>query len=109
MKSEVFHIPGSVRIERCLCREGPPVVFNVWKPHSSMSFTETRPLLKFVAWPKSTTTGTEIRAWLAAFEAKAAEKTKAADAEHAKRVISEGFGPEAHGEEEPNDNTKTIV
>jgi len=25
------------------------------------------------------------------------------------RILQEGFGPEAHGEEEPNDNTRMII
>ena len=103
-----------MRIERRLSREGPPIVFSVWKPGASMAFTDLEPLLKFVAWPKSTPTGVLIREWLASFETQRFALTDE-EKEHAARIKTEGFGPEAHdtpepaAEEEPNDNTKTII
>ena len=69
MKPAIFHVPGSVRIERQRHKEGPPVVFIAWKPNCSQSFTDTKALLRFAAWPRSTVTGQELRAWLESFDA----------------------------------------
>ena len=40
-----------------------------------MSFTDTKKLLAFIRWPKSTPTGQQIREWLASFD----KKPKAAE------------------------------
>lgn len=105
MKREQFLVPGSVLIERQLHREGPSPVFIAWKPHTSQSFTDEKELLKFVAWPKSTTTGTKIRDWLRSFDS----LTDAKPELDAARIQAEGFGPEAHDEPDPTTNTKMIT
>lgn len=64
MKSQQFYRPGSLLIERQVHREGPHVVWICWKPNSAMSFTDTKALLAFAGWPKSTPTGQELRAWI---------------------------------------------
>ena len=68
MKPAIFHIPGGLRIERQRHKEGPPIVYIAWKPHRSQSFTDTKALLRFAAWPKSTPTGVELREWLESFQ-----------------------------------------
>ena len=78
---------------------------------TSKSFTDTKQLLAFIRWPKSTPTGAAIRDWLASFEQKA--ETPAPELDMAK-VQREGFGPEVFGpdnieEKEPTHNTKTII
>ena len=67
MKSALFARQG-LRIERITPHEGPSPVWNAWKPHRAQAFTDTKKLLKFCAWPKSTPTGVELREWIASFE-----------------------------------------
>ena len=64
MRSQQFYRPGSLLIERQIHREGPRIVWVCWKPNSAMSFTDTKALLAFAGWPKSTPTGQELRAWI---------------------------------------------
>jgi len=66
MKAERF-TAGSLFIERIQMREGPPVVYVCKSGASAMSFTDTKKLLAFIRWPKSTPTGQLIREWLASF------------------------------------------
>ena len=66
MKAERF-TAGSLFIERVQMREGPPVVYVCKSGASAMSFTDTKKLLGFIRWPKSTPTGQLIREWLASF------------------------------------------
>ena len=89
MKSALFTRPG-LRIERITPHEGPTPVFNAWKPHRAQAFTDTKKLLKFAAWPRSTPTGQELREWVASFE----------------------IDPPTEAEQtevQPNENTKTII
>ena len=74
MKPECFKRDGSVRIERHTAREGPSPFFVVWKPNICRLFTDQKAMLKFIAWPKSTPTGTEIREWLESFDPKTKPK-----------------------------------
>ena len=103
MKPERFHIPGSLLVERQLRREGPSPVFVAWKPHTSMIFAERKALLKFCAWPASTETGKELRAWLDSFP----ESAPAPEVDLA-RLKQEGFGPEQH-EDDPTSQTRMVT
>ena len=89
MKSALF-TRGGLRIERITPHEGPSPVYNAWKPHRAQAFTDTKKLLKFCAWPKSTPTGVELREWIASFESDKPKQTE-------------------QNTEEPNENTKTII
>ena len=89
MKSALFTRPG-LRIERITPHEGPTPVFNAWKPNRSQCFTDTKKLLKFAAWPKSTPTGQELREWVSSFEIDPPTKAE-------------------QTEVEPNENTKVII
>ena len=71
-----------------------------------MSFTDTKRLLAFIRWPKSTPTGTAIREWLASFDEK--PEAPAPETNLAERIKMEGFGPEAH-DEDPTANTKMVT
>ena len=66
MKRAQFCKPGSLIVEYQEHREGPTPVWVAWKPGISQSFTDTKALLKFAAWPKSTPTGVELREWIEA-------------------------------------------
>ena len=79
-------------------------MFIAWKPNTSQSFTERKPLLKFAAWPASTPTGRRLRDWLDELAAAPAEAPEL----DMDRIKAEGFGPEAH-DPEPNDNTKMVT
>ena len=70
MKRQYFKKPGSLWIERTINREGPVVTWCCWKPGTSRIFRDDqrKEMLKFIAWPKSTATGTEIREWIASFD-----------------------------------------
>ena len=112
MKPEVFERPGSLRIERHRLREGPPVHYMCWQPHTSCFCADRAAVLNFAKWPKSTPTGERLREWLDQFvEADAELLAKAGTVLELdmKRIKAEGWGPEAHGDEEPNDNTKMIT
>ena len=89
MKSALFTRPG-LRIERITPHEGPTPVFNAWKPNRSQCFTDTKKLLKFAAWPRSTPTGAELREWVASFETDLPKQAE-------------------QNEAEPNENTKVII
>lgn len=105
MKSERF-TAGSLFIERTRMREGPPVVYICKSGYTSKSFTDTKQLLAFIRWPKSTPTGALIREWLASFDKK--QEAPAPELDMAK-VQREGFGPEAHDLEDPVAGTKMII
>ena len=87
-------------------REGPSVVYICKTGYTSKSFTDTKQLLAFIRWPKSTPTGTAIREWLASFDNK--QEAPAPETDLAKRIKAEGFGPEAH-DDDPTANTKMIT
>ena len=72
--------------------------YMAWRPHVSMLFTDTKELLRFIAWPRKTPTGDALRAWLA--DAPTAEPPAAADTD------ASGFGPDP---DDPNYQTRTIV
>ena len=93
-------------IERTRMREGPPVVYICKSGYSSKSFTDTKQLLAFIRWPKSTPTGTAIREWLASFDKK--QEAPAPETDLVKRIKAEGFGPEAH-DDDPTANTKMVT
>ena len=104
MKPDYF-TAGGLWIERRRNREGPVVTYTIWKPNTSRIFTDTKKALKFIAWPKGTPTGDDLRDWFAELaykDAKAKPTTVSKD-----QIAAEGFGPEAH--EEPNDNTKMVT
>ena len=62
MKPDYF-TAGGLYIERRRNREGPPVPYTIWKPNTSRIFPAVKAALTFIAWPKSTPTGEEIREW----------------------------------------------
>jgi hypothetical protein len=64
MKTELFEVPGSLRVEYQEHKEGPSPVYVAWKPGTSQTFRERSPLLKFAQWPASTPTGRRLRDWL---------------------------------------------
>jgi len=81
------------------------VVYICKSGFTSKSFTDTKQLLAFIRWPKSTPTGTAIREWLASFDKK--QDAPAPKLDMAK-VQREGFGPEAHNDD-PTANTKMVT
>lgn len=105
MKRNHFVRTGSLWLERTVNREGPVVTWCCWKPHTARMFRDDqrKELLKFIAWPKSTVTGAEVREWIASFD-KVEENAPDAAAE----VKAVSWGPEVH-DAEPNDQTKMIT
>lgn len=117
MKPESFIRPG-LQIYRHRNREGIPITYTAWKPHTSRLFSddERKQMLKFIAWPASTPTGQEIREWLKSFDEPKKpvlelQQQPLPKPDQQEVVITPGsWGPEAHpDDEEPNDNTKTII
>ena len=51
MRTQLFDVPGSLRVEYQEHKEGPSPVYVVWKPGTSQTFRERSPLLKFAQWP----------------------------------------------------------
>ena len=105
MKRAQFYKPGSLMIEYQEHREGPSPVFVCWKPHSSQTFTDRSSLLKFCAWPASTPTGKELRAWV---DDQLANAPTEGHLDMAK-IKETGWGPEAHEESDPTAGTKMIT
>ena len=101
-----YYTAGGLWIERRRNREGPPITYTIWKPHTSRIFTDVKAALKFIAWPRGTPTGDSLREWFDSFNSKDAGATLAKT--DRKAVKATGFGPEAH-EPEPNDQTKMIT
>ncbi len=111
MKPEVFERP-SVLVERHRLREGPPVHYVCWKPHTSVFCADRLSVIRFFKWPKSTPTGDALREWLDQFvESDAALHAKIGEGASLdmKRIKAEGFGPEAHSDEDPQADTKMIT
>ncbi len=105
MKSERF-VVGQLWIERCRRREGPEIIYNVLSGNSSRLFTDHKMILRHVRWPKGTPTGDALREWLAAFKK---EKPTTNPELDVVRMKAEGFGPEAHDDEDPTANTKMVT
>ena len=103
MKTQLFEVPGALRVEHQEPREGPSPIYVAWKPGVSQTFRERSPLLKFIQWPASTPTGRRFRDWLDELQQTPSKPSEG----HMERIKAEGFGPEAH--EEPNDNTKMVT
>lgn len=112
MKPEVFQRP-SVLVERHRLREGPPVHYVCWRPHTSVFCADRLSVIRFFKWPKSTPTGDALREWLDQFvEADAALHAKVGGGGASldmERIKIEGFGPEAHADEDPQAETKMIT
>ena len=108
MKSERFTGGTELFIERNRRREGPPIVYTVRVGDKAMLFTDPKRILRFAKWPKGTPTGDALREWLAGFDeadAKATAPKLSMDA-----IKAEGFGPEAHADEDdPTANTKMVT
>ena len=88
-----------------ICKSGP----------TAMSFTNTKKLLAFIRWPKSTPTGQRVREWLASFEQKPQAPAPELDMT---KIKVEGFGPEAYDpdalvnvlfDDDPTANTKMVT
>jgi hypothetical protein len=104
MRSERF-TAGQLWIERNRRREGPPVVYTVMLGRTARLFTDSKAILKFVKWPKSTPTGDALREWLASFDKKPETPAPKLDMT---QIKAEGFGPEAH-DNDPTANTKMVT
>ena len=77
MKTQLFQIPGALRVEYQEPREGPSPIYVAWKPGVSQTFRERSPLLKFIQWPASTPTGRRFRDWLDELEKTPPEASEA--------------------------------
>ena len=77
MRTQLFDVPGSLRVEYQEHKEGPSPVYVVWKPGTCKAFQERGPLLKFVQWPASTPTGRRLRDWLDELQAAPPEAPEA--------------------------------
>lgn len=75
------------------------ISYMAWRPHVSMLFTDTKELLRFIAWPRKTPTGDALREWLNGPTAKP-EPLPAAEPE------ASGFGPDS---DDPNYQTRTVI
>ena len=71
--------------------------YMAWRPHVSMLFTDTKELLRFIAWPRKTPTGDALREWL---------NGPTAEPQPAPAAAASGFGPDP---DDPNYQTRTIV
>lgn len=118
MKADSFIRPG-LQIYRHRNREGIPITYTAWKPHTSRLFSddERKQMLKFIAWPASTPTGQEIREWLKSFDepekpALELQQQLVPKPEKQEVVITPGsWGPEAHADDDddPTAQTKMVT
>ena len=90
---------GGLRIERRHDRWNG-TSYMAWKPHVSMLFTDTKELLRFIAWPKKTPTGDALREWLNSPTAELESTSIASE------LVASGVGPDP---EDPNFQTHTII
>ena len=108
MKSERFKGGTELFIERNRRREGPPIVYTVRVGDKAMLFTDPKKILRVAKWPKGTPTGDALREWLNSF-AEADAKAVAPKLDMA-AIKKEGFGPEAHADDnDPTANTKMVT
>ena len=110
MKADKYVIPGSLGIWRYKQREGPPVVYIVHLPHkhTTRPFTDKKEALRFIGWPKSTSTGQAIREWFEQFNDEKVEATPPDKFQI--QIQQKGFGPEAHADDSDSTaNTKMVV
>ena len=105
MKRAQFFKPGSLIIGYQEHREGPSPVFVCWRPGRSQTFTDRSAMLKFCAWPASTPTGRELRDWIDSQLANAPAEEQL----DMTKIKETGWGPEAHAEAEPNDQTRMVT
>jgi hypothetical protein len=117
MKPDSFIRPG-LQIYRHRNREGLPITFVIMVKNSSRLFAddERKAMLKFIAWPASTPTGQEIREWLKSFDEPKKpvlelQQQPLPKPDQQEVIITPGsWDPASHpDDEEPNDNTKTII
>ena len=62
-----------------------------------MGFTDQKQVLTFIRWPKGTPTGDSVREWLASFDDSTASPAPGLEIA---QVVKEGFGPEAHDDDQ---------
>lgn len=107
MKRELFARPG-IRIETWFDGVRNYVC---WHPHVSVFCANRSEVLRFMAWPTKTPTGDALRDWLTEIEAVDAKRSRPAskDEELTPELLATGFGPEAHQDEDPTANTRTII
>jgi len=75
--------------------------------NSSRLFTDHKAILRWIKWPSKTPTGDALREWFASFDKK--PEAPAPELDMAK-IQREGFGPEAHDEDDdPTANTKMVT
>ena len=104
MKRIQFYKPGSVFIEYQTRSEGPSPVWVCWKPGRSQGFTDTKALLKFAGWPKSTPTGLALREWLENLPPDVRATKAKQDAVNLEEV---SWGPEAHEDDAEGNSSAT--
>lgn len=94
-------------VEHTRRREGPPSVFTILYKGSARSCTDPKELWRVMGKAKYTDASKRLREW--AEELHEATLAKAAPKLDTDRIAAEGFGPEAHGDEDPTSNTKMIT
>ena len=104
MKRIQFYKPGSVFIEYQTRSEGPSPVWVCWKQGRSQGFTDTKALLKFAGWPKSTPTGVALREWLENLPPDVSATKAKQDAVNLEEV---SWGPEAHEDDAEGNSSAT--
>ena len=106
MKPREFRKPGALLVQYRKPREGPPS-FLVWRPDSSTICMDRKALLTHIKWPVKTPTGDELREWLDELEAE--EPAPVAELDLV-RLQKEGFGPEAHSDDQdPTAQTRMVT
>ena len=104
-----FEKPGALYLERRRHKEGPPFSYLIWHGRTSCVCFDRKSVLAELKWPPKTPTGDAIREWLTAweeFDQKAEEPSPELDMA---RIEKEGFGPEAHDDDDPTAQTKMVT
>lgn len=104
---KVTPFPGNTRdcnFEYFRVREGPNYFVSYYK-HSSRLHYDPKECWRVLGVAKFTDTGKALKQWAVEMYESTLPKPELDMA----AIAAEGFGPEAHAEEEPNDNTRTII
>ena len=98
--SPIFH-KGGTYISRIRAREGPPIVFVCLYKDSCVILKQKKEIIKFFQLTKGTKTREEFDSWWAEYCEEVVEQSDL----DMQKIKTEGFGPEAHSDEQENDPT----
>jgi len=104
MKQAPIFLIGGTYISRIKSREGPTVSFVCMYKDACVIKLTKKDIIKFCQMNKGTRTREAFDAW---WDEHCLQDEVVSD-QDVKQIVKDSWGPEAH-EEEPNENTKTVI